>query len=184
LIGNEANAIGTAYLRIDLLPSDVQPEMQQLFRRYLDTRIETYRGTPDAVAVQARLSEAEALQGEIWRTAVSGLARADTPTLAPTLLLSALNDMIDMTTTRVVASENHPPLIIFLLLAGLSLTSALLVGYVTCQAKLRTWFHILVLAVAMSLTFYVIIDLEFPRLGLIRIDAADQVLIDLRRSMQ
>jgi hypothetical protein len=184
LIGEEANAIGTAYLRIDLLPSEAQREMQELFRSYLDTRIETYRGTLDPPAVAANLSEAGALQAKIWSTSVSAFGRSDPPTYAAVLLLSALNEMIDITTTRVVASENHPPRVIFFMLAGLSLTSALLVGYVTSKTKLRIWFHILVLATTMALTFYVIIDLEFPRLGLIRIDAADQVLIDLRARIQ
>ncbi len=68
--------------------------------------------------------------------------------------------------------------------AGLDIISASLVGYVTCATKMRNWFSILVLATTMSLTFYVILDLEFPRLGAIRIDAADQVLVELRKSMR
>jgi hypothetical protein len=92
--------------------------------------------------------------------------------------------MIDITTTRFVATQNHPPLIIFLLLAGLSLLSALLIGYIMCESKSRSWLHMLIVAATMSLTFYVVLDLEFPRLGLIRVDAADQVLIDLRKSIK
>ncbi len=183
LIAVEANAIGTAYLRVDLLPSDAQPEMRQLFRDYVDTRIETYRTSADLADVQTKLSEAAALQGKIWEAAVAAFG-PESPMYAATLLLSALNDMIDVTTTIVAATQNHPPTIVFVLLAALNLTSALLVGYVTCQTKSRTWFHVLVLATTVSLTFYVIIDLEFPRLGLIRIDQADQLLIDVRSSMR
>ena len=58
LIAEEANAIGTAYLRVNLLPLDAQPEVRQLFRRYLDTRIATYQNVVDAAAVQAKLAEA------------------------------------------------------------------------------------------------------------------------------
>jgi hypothetical protein len=75
-----------------------------------------------------------------------------------------------------MATRNHPPLVVFLLLAGLGLVGALLVGYGTSPNK--------VFAAILSLTVYVIADLEFPRLGLIRVDAADQVLLDLRKSMQ
>ena len=103
---------------------------------------------------------------------------------APILLLPALNAMIDITTTRSVAMQNHPPRVIFFLLAGLSLISALLVGYVMSGAVVRSWFYMLIVAATMSLTLYVILDLEYPRLGLIRIDAADQTLIDLRRLMR
>jgi len=95
-----------------------------------------------------------------------------------------LNEMIDITTTRVMATRNHPPLAVFLLLGGLSLVGALLVGYGTSPNKDRGWFHTLVFAAILSLTVYVIADLEFPRLGLIRVDGADQVLLDLRESMQ
>jgi hypothetical protein len=100
------------------------------------------------------------------------------------LLLSALNVMIDITTTRVVATQNHPPRVIFLLLAGLSLVSALLAGYVMSGTKVRSWLYMLIFAATMTITLYVILDLEYPRLGLIRIDEADQTLIELRKLMR
>ena len=100
------------------------------------------------------------------------------------LLVPALNEMIDITTTRLMATQNHPPAIVFLMLGALSLVGALLVGYDTSPNKDRTWLHTIVFAGMMSLAVYVIIDLEFPRLGLIRVDAADEVLIDLRKSMR
>lgn len=184
LVAEEANAIGTAYLRIDMLPGDAQPKMRQLFHRYLDKRLETYRNVSDAAATQAMHSDAVALQGQIWTAAVSACRRPDAPAQAAMLVLPALNQMIDITTTRIVASRNHPPIVIFLLLAGLSLVSALLIGYVMCGTKVRSWFYMLVVATTMSLTLYVILDLEFPRLGLIRVDAADQVLIELRQGMR
>jgi hypothetical protein len=100
------------------------------------------------------------------------------------LLLPALNQMIDITTTRVVATQNHPPLVIYLLLATLSLIGSLLAGYSMSGNKDRNWLHMVAFVVVLSLAVYVIIDLEFPRLGLIRVDAADQILIELRKSMQ
>ena len=184
LITAEANAIGTAYLRIDLLPGDAQPEMKELFRRYLDVRSATYRNVEDQTATKAKLAEGVALQGDIWTKALTACRRPEAPAQAAMLLLPALNEMIDITTTRAMATQNHPPLIIFLLLGGLSLVGALLVGYATSPNKDRSWFHTVVFAAILSLTVYVIVDLEFPRLGLIRVDAADQVLIELRKSMQ
>jgi hypothetical protein len=183
LITDEANAIGTAYLRVDLLPSDAQPELRQLFRRYVEVRCETYRYGNDLATVKAKLAEGAALQGKIWAAAVAGCRRPEVPPSSPILLLNALNEMIDITTTRLVATQNHPPRVIYLLLGGLSLVSALLVGYGMSRTKVRSWLHLLIFAATMSITLYVILDLEFPRLGLIRIDAADQVLIDVRKSM-
>ena len=184
LITAEANAIGTAYLRIDLLPADAQPEMKELFRRYVDVRSATYRDSADQAATAARLAEGAALQGNIWTKAVADCRRPEAPAQATMLVLPALNEMIDIMTTRVMATRNHPPLVVFLLLGGLSRVGALLVGYGTSPNKDRSWFHTLVFAAILSLTVYVIVDLEFPRLGLIRVDAADQILHELRQSMQ
>jgi hypothetical protein len=184
LITAEANAIGTAYLRVDLLPADAQPAMRELFRRYVDSRLDTYRNVADTAATMASLAEDQALQQEIWSKAVSASMRPGVPTPAAQLLLPALNEMIDITTTRFMASRNHPPAIVFIMLAGLSLVGALLVGYGSSANRHRNWMHTLVFASILTLTVYVIIDLEFPRLGLVRIDAADQLLRDLRQSMR
>lgn len=184
LITAEANAIGTAYLRVDLLPADAQPEVRDLFRRYLDIRSTVYRNAEDLPATKAKLAEAEELQRDIWDKAVKASRTPGTPTQVPMLLLPALNEMIDITTTRAMATQNHPPLVVFLLLCGLSLIGALLIGYGTSIDKERNWFHAGIFAAILSLTAYVIADLEVPRLGLIRIDSADQVLVDLRKSMQ
>ena len=90
--------------------------------------------------------------------------------------------MVDITTTRVMATRNHPPLVIFFLLGGLSLVGALLIGYGTSAGKGRSWLYIVIFALVISLAVYVIVDIESPRLGLIRVDIADQVLIELRQS--
>ncbi len=58
------------------------------------------------------------------------------------------------------------------------------VGYVMCANKVRSWFYILTISATMSFTLYVILDLEFPRSGLIRVDEADRALTDLRKSMR
>lgn len=180
LITEETNAIGTAYLRIDLLPPDTQPALRQLFTRYLSTRTGSYRNAEDVTTTKAETSAAAAIQGEIWSRAVSASQRSDAATQAAILLLPALNAMIDITTTRASAMQNHPPRIIFFLLATLCLVSALLAGYVMCGTAVRSWFYMLLFAATMSVTFFVILDLEYPRFGFIRVDEADQTLVELR----
>jgi hypothetical protein len=183
LVAEEANAIGTAYLRVDLVSADAQPALLQLFSHYLDTRLETFRSLADVAATKANLSATDALQRQIWSRALSTSQQPGAAPDAEKLLLPALNQMFDIATTRTMATHNHPPTIIFCLLAGLSLLSALLIGYVMCNTSKRSWFYLLLVSATMSTTFYVILDLEYPRLGLIRVDAADQVLMDLRKSM-
>lgn len=183
LVTDEANAIGTAYLRLDLLSPDEQPEMRDLFRRYLDLRLSTYlTARPDA-ATLAKLAETDAIQSEIWAKATTGSLESGTHPDAGKLLLPALNDMFDIRTTRISVTQNHPPQIVYILLVVLSLVSAFLVGYGISNSRNHAWLHIAIMAFIMALTFFTIIDLEYPRLGFIRADAADQLLIDLRESM-
>lgn len=182
LITQEANAIGTAWLRIAALPAETQPALRDKFRRYVDARIETYRKVPDWAAVQAELDRSVVLQGEIWAAAVAGVQSAPSPATAP--LLPALNEMIDITTTRLIATESHPPAVIFAMLVVLTLASALLAGYGMAQGRTRNWLHMIGFALTMSLTVYVILDLEYPRIGLIRIDKADHLLVDVRQSLK
>jgi hypothetical protein len=183
LVVTEANAIGTAWLRLDLLPANAQPALRELFRRYLDSRLETYRKLPDVGAAKAELAHSVSLQNEIWKQAVTASRDSGSPAAA-ILVLPALNAMIDITTTRAMATQIHPPKIIFVMLALLALTGALLAGYGMAGGKRRSWIHIAGFAAIMALTFYVTLDVEYPRLGWIRVDAVDQVLLDLRQSMQ
>jgi hypothetical protein len=181
LIVEEANAIGTAYLRLDLLPSAAQADLRESFRRYLDARLAVYRAVPDLAKVKAELARAAGLQQEIWTKSLAATAGVQPATM---LLLPALNEMFDITTTRTMAGQMHPPWIIFVLLCGLALLSALLAGYAASGTAARNWVHMIVFALTLAGAVYVILDLEFPRLGLIRVDAFDQVLVDLRQGMR
>jgi hypothetical protein len=181
LIVEEANDIGTAWLRIDQLPADAQPAMRVLFRRYLDARRLVYQAFPDIGAARAELARSGRLQNEIWSHAIE--ATRDTPPSTRLLVLPALNDMIDVTLERTVAAESHPPQAIYALLFGLVLVSALIAGYALAENQATSWTHVLAFAAVLSITVYVIPDLDYPRFGLIRIDAFDQVLEDVRRSM-
>jgi len=183
LIVEEANDIGTAWLRIDLLPDSLQPPIRETFRQYLDARLAAYRAIPDMQKVNAELARATALQGEIWSLSVAAARQVPGPT-AGMLLLPALNAMFDIATTRTMAAKTHPPMVIFGLLAALALACSLMAGYGMAGSATRSWVHILGFAVILTITVYVIMDLEYPRLGLIRVDAFDQVLVDVRASMR
>ncbi len=180
LIVEEANAIGTAYLRLDLLPAAARAELQESLRQYLDARLAVYRAVPDMVAVHAALARSTALQQEIWSKAVAASAGSQ----ATVLLLPALNEMIDITTTRTMAGQTHPPLVLFALLTGLALLGALLAGHAMSSARERNWLHMATFAFALAGAVYVILDMEYPRVGLIRVDSFDQVLFDLRQSLR
>ena len=183
LIAEETNAVGTAYLRLDLLPRNAQLTLQELFGKYVDARLDVYRKLPDIEAAKAALNTSTHLQNEIWTQAVDATRLADSHPDAAKLLLPALNTMIDITTTREMAANLHPPPIIFMLLFALGLACSFLAGYGMAPSP-RSWTHILGFAAVTVITVFVVLDIEYPRRGLFRADAYDQVLIDLRKGMK
>jgi hypothetical protein len=98
-------------------------------------------------------------------------------------MLPALNDMFDITATRLNAFNMHPPSVIFLLLFILSGGSAFLAGY-GMTAPQRSWLYTIAFASVVTLTVYATLEIEYPSQGLIRLTATDQVLIKLRESMK
>lgn len=183
LIVEEANDIGTAYLRVDLLPAEAQPVIRQKFREYVDARIEVYRALPNLKLAIGHLERANALQGEIWTLSVKGTQAAPT-TASSILLLPAVNAMIDIANTRFWSAQTHPPGVIFGLLSALTLCCALFAGYGMSATAERNWLHRLGFSLVLCSAVFVIMDLEYPRFGLIRIDDFDQAIVDVREAMQ
>ena len=181
LIVEETNHIGTAYLRLDLLRPEDRDALRTLFKEYLDSRIQTYAVLPDVNSALAEYERTQQLQSQIWIRSVEAAQKTGTA-YASIQLVPALNAMIDITTTRVAVTQFHPPRIVFILLGTLSLIAAMLAGYQMSTAARRSWFHVALFVLTFTLAVYVILDLEYPRLGLIRVDAADALFKDLRTS--
>ena len=183
LVIEEANAIGTAYLRLDLLGPAYQPEMRGLFREYLDARLQVYQKLPDLPAAEREMERAAGIQQRLWSQAVAA-SRADPAPSVAMLLLPAVNEMIDITTSRKVALYTHLPSLILALLMIVALLSGLLAGYAMAKRRSRSWLHMLVYALVIASTVYAVIDLDSPRSGLIRLGAADDTLAKLRDSIR
>lgn len=183
LVVEEVNAIGTAWLRLDLLPPEARAELRGLFRRYVDARIETYRKIPDFELEKEEFRESSAIQQRIWQRAVAACRELKDPATT-SLVIEALNPMFDITTTRLAASRMHPPKIVYGLLFGLALCCALVAGHTMARGARPPWLHMIAFAGMMSFSVFVIVDVEYPRAGVIRIDAFDSLLVDLRAGMQ
>jgi hypothetical protein len=173
----EVNDIGTAYLRLDLLPPSAQPALRQLFRDYTTSRLHLY----DAVSEEVSPTS-ERLQHEIWQQSVAAANAPGANADATKLLLPALNAMIDITSTRQNAFNMHPPDVVYLLLFAFSCGGAFLAGF-SIKARGKSWLYIVAFAVAVAATIYGTLEIEYPRQGLIRLTGADKGLIDLRSSM-
>lgn len=183
LIVAEANALGTAWSRLDLVPEDSQPALRELYRQYLDSRLAIYRAVPDMDAVSVALGRSREIQAKAWEAVIQVCRREEGRGLMM-LLLPPLNEAFDLSTTRTAATLAHPPAVIFLMLFILALGCATLAGYAMAPGRERSWTHMLGFALITGITVYVIVDLEFPRLGFIRVDAADRPLLELRHDMR
>lgn len=181
LVSEEANAIGTAYLRLDLLQGQSRERLRADFKRYVETRLAAHAKLPDVEAAWKEFGKAMVIQDEIWKRAVVA-CREEGSQPATMLLLPALNQMIDITATRVTATMTHPPLLIFGMLGALALVSALVAGYAMAGGRKPSWMHAIGFAFIMAATIYVILDLEVPNLGLVRLDAS-KFLENLLQSM-
>lgn len=178
LLVNEANAMSTAYQRVDLLPAASQPAIREQFVALLAARLRVYDDRDDEARAQADYQAVTDAQQRIWTLAVAAInpSRPDLtiPVLAP------INEMMDITTSSWVSFHSHLPTFIVLLLLVTAILSGLLAGYAMAKRARRSWFHVSAYAVLLSLTIYAVLDLDYPRVGVIRIDAAHQALVDLR----
>jgi hypothetical protein len=181
LIIREANAIGTSYLRLDLLPTEMQPQLREDFKRYVRSRLEVYEKIPNVEAVNAAIDRSSVLQRKLWNDsveAVKGSGPAE-----KSLVLSTLNEVIDITTDRTAALSTHPPSAVYAMLGLTIVASSALAGYTMAASGARDWLSICAFTLVLGAVMYVIWDYEFPRTGLMRIDPVDQLLIRTLENM-
>lgn len=184
LILDEANALSTAWQYLEVMPPASQPELRDLLRRYVDSRLAVYAKLPDYSAAQAEMARANELQSALWSRAILATRGVDGTTPFTAQAIAALSRTFDISAARVAALETHPPRLIFWVLGILTLVSALLGGFSMGAAHTRSWLHMLGFALIMAGTVYLILDFEFPRIGLIRIDEADRYIQQVRQGMQ
>lgn len=180
LILQEANAIGTAYLRSALLAEPARTQMRDLLRAYTDERLARYQADVDPARAERASVESRRLQEAAWNIAAAQ-AVADPHAVAAGLLVQSLNEMIDLSAERSAARQNHvPETVLFMLLLAVLLT-AVLVGFAFGKSGDRNLLTGLVFSLLVALVVFVILDLDRPRRGFIRVN--EEVMSDLRRSL-
>ena len=189
LVVQESNAISTAFDRLALLQGDAH-DLQSKLKDYTKARIELYQMPHDfSLSRRAEVwsSEQQAkiveLKNTIWNATVAACSGSNyRPACA--LALPALSSAFEVARLRAGAAEKHPPQIVYIMLFGLGLGGSLLAGFGMAAAGARSWIHMVIFAAAMSITLYIVTDVEFPRLGLIRVDDFDHFLTDVYQQMQ
>ena len=178
VIVEEANHIGTAILRCDLYPDSVRSLLRADFKQYVEARIASYDAGIDEQKIQAALDSAAFYSARIWQR-VALMSHDPANMVKSNQMIPALNNMIDIVTTRNAERKAKVPRLILWVLMTFSFMSAFLSGYGN-KAKRRNRFMIGAFAFTTTLSLYLIMELDRPKEGLINVDVSEETIIDLR----
>jgi hypothetical protein len=174
---DEANAIGTTYLRAGYLPEPASSQIRELLRQYVPLRIVV----TDQENVAQDIRRSEEILSQLW-TIGQDVAKTTGQGDLVSLFLDSLNETIDLHETRVTAGiYARVPETVLLLLVGGSALSLGMVGYSAGLTKRRGFLNALVLVLALGAVIMIVVDLDRPREGFIQV--SQQPLIDLQRQI-
>lgn len=180
LVVDEANAIGTSWLRTQLLAESQGSEIASLLREYVDIRVQCADSGESIDKVRELRLEGQRLQSKFWSIAAA-FGQTDLNPVKTSLLLQSLNQVIDLEATRWAALQNHVPSAVIYVNMMLAVMTALLVAYSFGTTGVRHQMSMWSLAFAIIVVLGVIIDLDRPRRGFIRV--SQQPLIELQRQL-
>ena len=174
LVTVEANALGTAYLRSQLLPEPEKKEIADLLRKYVDVRLEFFQAGIDDSNLERVSAETKHLQDQIWSRLSSAVAKDDRE-VTTGMFLESINEVFDLQNARQSAMDNHVPESVLILLMLVAFIAVLSVGYGAGLGKYRHMFSTMMLVVLLVLVISTIMDLDRPRRGLIKISQASML---------
>lgn len=172
----EANAIGTAWLRTDLIEEPARTELRRLMRAYLGARLASARLTMVEDADRAEMhAAAQAAFAQLW--SIAGATARDAGSPATLSFVTALNAMFDAYGDRTAALERHVPELVLALLFVTLLFLSWVLGYASTVSGVRPTSPLIVMVFLIITLVFLIIDLDRPRRGFIAIDQS--ALLDL-----
>jgi hypothetical protein len=177
LIADEVTTIGTVAHRIDMLPEAAQPAFRQTLREYVQSRVDVYAAKLDPNSEPAQRSAV--LRDKLWRQNIAACREATCPVPTITLMSTALDEMFAFPVKQSLMARMHPPRIVFATLYGLALLCAFLVGYDQSNVRTRTWHYAFAFPFTMTAMIWVILDVEYPRLGINRLHELEALLVAL-----
>lgn len=178
----EANAIGTAFLRTQLLPEPIRNEGRKLIEEYTEVRLRASQVdlTQDELRRKAK-ADASRLQERLWVIGLEAAASDPNP-VTTGLFVQSLNELIDVYGKRDAALNKHVPEIVLLLLFGVFIIAGAVLGYAAGLSRARPVVATVAMAILIVLVIFIIIDLDRPRRGLIRVN--QDSMYDLRETMR
>lgn len=168
MIVAEANAIGTAHLRADLLAEPHRTAMRETLRGYTKHRVEVTRVVRRSIPPE-QLREVDRFHDALWRHALAGVTENPAATMA---VLTPVNEVIDMHSNRIAAGKKHLPLLVLGLLIASSVLAIGVIGYGCGMAGRRRIALAIPLTLIISTALWITIDLDHPRGGFLRLSDA------------
>jgi len=181
LVVDEANAIETEYLRAQMLPEPYRTRLADLLRRYADSRLALAAAGEDRSALLREYARADSLKRAMWVTTVEADSLVQ-PAALSSLIAGGMNTVIELASSRRAALEARLPSIAFGSLLLFAVVAASMLGFVSGSGKHPRRFAAVVLLLLLALALGLILDLDRPLRGTIRV--SQQPLIDARASMK
>jgi hypothetical protein len=168
LVLEEANSIGTTYLRAQFLDESSASRARQHLRDYVDARLEFYYARNDAAKLSAAIDRSRSIEEALWATAAEATQSTKSPVYV-SLFIQSLNDIIDNDERRRAALENHVPEPVVWLLFLVGAFGLGLIGYGCGVNRKRRPVSTALFAVLIAGVLVVILDIDQPRSGLIQV---------------
>ena len=181
LVVDEANAIGTCYLRAGLLAEPASSQIRSALRRYTDMRVESFERGLDPQEFERLATRMHATLAELW-TGVAHAVSADRSLALTSAIVPAANEVIDLSATREWMRRYHMPASVVWLLGLSIILCGAMTGHALGEAGQRHVGLALGLNLLILIVVFVVLDFDRPRRGLIRVDQTP--LIQLRDSMK
>jgi hypothetical protein len=183
MVMDQVNAISTAWQRLNLITPEKQPVLRVSFLAYLDALLSAYdnpAGSPAELRARETLARA---QNEIW-TQLVPISLSPEDDRARMLIVPSVNAMFDSVDRERFAQRLHPPALIYVMLILTALVGAFFAGYAISKSDRRNWPYTFAFTATIAVALFVTAELESARLGWVRIDEMDTVLVELRETMQ
>jgi hypothetical protein len=180
LVVEEANAIGTEYLRAQLTPEPFRTRLAEALRRYTDVRLAHAAAGEDEAAKARAEARADSLQKQLWATTVEAEPYVE-PAALSSLVTAGMNALIDAESSRRAALDARLPSIAFGSLLLYAVVAAAMLGFVSGSGQHHSRAGADILLLLLTLAFALILDLDRPSRGAMNV--SQQPLIDLRATM-
>jgi len=170
---DEANALGTVLLRSKLLSEPAEAAVRPKLRAYADARLDLIEGASEREKLEVALGKTSLLQAELW--AIAKEENRSRPTLISAMFVTSLNELYDLTEKRVSALENEVPFSVWIVLYIVASLATGSLGFGSGLMGRRMLLPVLCLPVLVATLLTLLIDLDHPRKGLIRVSQASMI---------